>query len=72
MYYRRGEYKRPHLEALLRKSGAAAHEVLFVDDAAKNVESVSALGITAVHLPEGLSEEAWSTALAKYQGARPR
>ena len=69
MYYRRGEYKRPHLEALLRKSGAEAHEVLFVDDALQNVDSVRPLGIKAVHLPEGLSEEAWSRALAKYRRA---
>ncbi|CAK9006595.1 unnamed protein product [Durusdinium trenchii] len=67
MYYRRGEYKRPHLEALLSKSGVAPTEVLFVDDSAKNIESVRSLGIAAVHLPDGLSEESWSRSLDLYK-----
>ena len=67
MYYRRGEYKRPHLEALLAKSGVAPQKVLFVDDAAKNIQSVRPLGICAVHLPDGLSDGAWNLALSMYK-----
>merc|ERR1740121_3418718 len=36
MFYRKGEYKRPHLEAILNKSGIAPDEVIFVDDNADN------------------------------------
>lgn len=67
MYYRRGEYKRPHLETLLAKSGVAPNKVLFVDDSAKNIQSVRPLGVCAVHLPEGLTEAAWSHSLEMYR-----
>ncbi|CAE7824987.1 CCDC113, partial [Symbiodinium necroappetens] len=66
MYYRRGEGKRPHLEALLSKSAVSPSDVLFVDDAEENVQSVRSLGVQAVHLPQGLTQEAWSLALESY------
>ncbi|CAE7784246.1 LEUA [Symbiodinium pilosum] len=47
MYYRRGEGKRPHLEALLSKTGVAPSDVLFLDDAAENIRSVRPLGVHA-------------------------
>ena len=38
-----------------------------MDHALQNVESVRPLGVSAVHLPAGLSEEAWKEVQAKYQ-----
>ncbi|CAE7789647.1 MDP1 [Symbiodinium sp. CCMP2592] len=72
MYYRRGEGKRPHLEALLSKSAVSPSDVLFVDDAAENVQSVRSLGVQAVHLPQGLTQEAWSLALESYVKSRAK
>ncbi|CAE7650845.1 unnamed protein product [Symbiodinium microadriaticum] len=72
MYYRRGEGKRPHLEALLSKSAVSPSDVLFVDDAEENVQSVRSLGVQAVHLPQGLTQEAWSLALESYVKSRAK
>jgi len=72
MYYRKGEFKRPHLEAILQKTGLKPSDVLFVDDNAQNVNSVRPLGVTAVHLPNGLTEEAWMEALRAYKQNRER
>jgi len=66
MLYRKNEFKRPHLEAILRKSGVSADEVLFIDDNERNIESVSHLGIVAVHVPRGLSETTWAEVLKTY------
>uniref|UniRef100_A0A7S4WBS2 Magnesium-dependent phosphatase 1 n=1 Tax=Alexandrium monilatum TaxID=311494 RepID=A0A7S4WBS2_9DINO len=67
MYYVRGMGKRPHLEEILRKSGVPPDEVLFVDDSAENIASVQELGVVAVHMPRGMTEEAWAGALTTYQ-----
>ena len=86
-------------QALLSKSAVSPSDVLFVDDAAENVQSVRlaykqhmgcghalscsddtqvsitcarSLGVQAVHLPQGLTQEAWSLALESYVKSRAK
>jgi len=67
MYYRKGQGKRPHLAAILKKTGVNAEDMLFVDDNRDNIASVQELGCVAVHTPYGLSEQAWAGALHTFR-----
>lgn len=68
MYYAKGEGKRPHIQEILKRNSdwLDPKKVLFMDDARENINSVKDLGITAVHMPRGLTERAWLEALDQY------
>ena len=50
--------KTAHFRALREKSGVPFSEMLFFDDERRNIDAVSALGVTCVHVTRGLD---WPT-----------
>ncbi|MDC8831069.1 magnesium-dependent phosphatase-1 [Alteromonas gilva] len=44
-----------HFKALKKAFGCEYQDMLFFDDEMRNIEEVSRLGVTAVHVPEGLN-----------------
>ncbi len=57
-----------HFEQLRCASSCLYEEMLFFDDEERNIIEVAALGVTAIHVRNGLDRETFRQALTQYQG----
>jgi len=58
--------KSKHFESLNRKTGIAFENMCFFDNEFWNVESVGRLGVKCYHTPNGMTQEAWNSALEEF------
>lgn len=67
--------KRKHFAALRENTGVAYEEMLFFDDEMRNIIEVSRLGVTSVHVDEGLTDDLFHGGIARHaecrDGSRP-
>ena len=56
-----------HFRALHAESGIQYEDVLFFDDEMRNIIEVGSLGVTAIHVTEGLSESVFADGLVRWQ-----
>lgn len=58
--------KQGHLKNLAKRTGIALEEMLFLDNEWGNCVDVSAIGVTVVYTPDGVTTEAWQAALTDF------
>ena len=61
--------KQTHFSKLLKLSGVPLRDMLFFDNQMDNIRSVSALGVTCVYTPEGLTHRHFLDGLARFAAA---
>lgn len=59
--------KLKHFAALHRLSGVACHQMLFFDDEMRNIKDVSTLGVTCVHVENGVDMSVFRQSLTRFQ-----
>ncbi len=47
--------KETHILNILKKTNCSIHDLVFFDDEQRNIETVKALGVTTVHVQDGLN-----------------
>lgn len=52
-----------HFESLRRDSGVSYSDMLFFDDEMRNVTEVATLGVTTIHVPNGLTQQVFDAGL---------
>ena len=62
--------KLSHFKALRKLSGIEFKEMLFFDDEMRNIREVSQLGVSAVHVSDGLHADLFQESLDSYLRAR--
>jgi len=55
-----------HFEALRESSGVEFADMVFYDDEMRNIREVSDLGVTCIHVPDGLDEALFQHGLAQH------
>lgn len=55
-----------HFAALRQASGIAYEKMLFFDDEMRNIREVGELGVTAVHVPDGMTTELFQTHFSRF------
>ncbi len=58
--------KKKHFESLHRITNIPYEEMCFFDDYMLNIDSVSSLGVTCIHTPNGMTKDAWDEALSLF------
>ncbi|MGI9470885.1 MAG: magnesium-dependent phosphatase-1 [Rubripirellula sp.] len=57
--------KQRHFSALRRASGIAFDQMLFFDDEMRNIEDVGSLGVTCIHVANGINHERFQSGLSQ-------
>jgi magnesium-dependent phosphatase 1 len=61
--------KQAHFSSFREEAGIACEEMLFFDNERHNCVSVSRLGVTCVHTPDGMTTAAWRQGLREFHEA---
>ena len=58
--------KRAHLTSIAERTGIELSEMLFLDNEYGNCQDVSSIGVTVAYTPDGVTRDAWETALESF------
>ena len=61
-----GGSKTRHLKHIAAESGVPLREMLFFDNERTNIQEVSALGVTSIYCPRGLTREVYLEGVAEH------
>ncbi|RHY30841.1 hypothetical protein DYB32_003985 [Aphanomyces invadans] len=59
--------KRVHFKQLADDSGVAFSDMLFFDNEYSNIRDISAIGVTSIYCPDGLTWDVWEQGMAAFQ-----
>ena len=62
--------KLKHFAALRETSGVEYGQMLFFDDEMRNIVDVSTLGVTCIHVKNGIDQDVFETGLESFQNRR--
>eukprot|EP00873_Tetraselmis_striata_P002178 jgi/Tetstr1/422442/TSEL_013280.t1 len=62
--------KTAHFQRIHEQSGIDYKDMIFFDNERRNVVDMQQLGVTCVHAPDGMTDEAWEMGLRQFVGDR--
>mmetsp|Transcript_28387 Transcript_28387/g.72945 ORF Transcript_28387/g.72945 Transcript_28387/m.72945 type:complete len:156 (-) Transcript_28387:264-731(-) len=62
--------KTAHFQRIHEQSGIDYKDMIFFDNERRNIEDVQQLGVTCVHTPDGMTDQAWEVGLRQFVADR--